>query len=153
MSTALNILCNVSFSLLYLPGYLGVKAYKEYEIEPNLKKPWEREGWPAQKKRTIWNLLLNFGVIAPLYVAFGLFLADVDMKFEGFPSHAEIVKQTAIILVVDDFLYMCLHRIFHEVPFLYRYHKVHHEYDSVFSMLGQYAHPVEEVLGNLVRIH
>lgn len=57
-----------------------------------------------------------------------------------------------ILLLANDFIYMCIHRILHQVPFLYKFHKVHHEYDTVFSALGQYAHPVEEVLGNLVII-
>jgi len=32
-------------SLIYLPGYLGAKLYKQFEISPGLSKPWERENW------------------------------------------------------------------------------------------------------------
>jgi hypothetical protein len=27
-------------SLIYLPGYLGAKLYKQFEISPGLSKPW-----------------------------------------------------------------------------------------------------------------
>lgn len=102
------------------------------------------------KWRTAWNLLLNYGVIVPLYFYFGLAIAGVGMRFHDFPSSGEIVGQMVILVLADDFIYMCIHRIFHEVPFLYKFHKIHHEYETVFSGVGQYAHPLEEIFGNLV---
>jgi hypothetical protein len=42
---ALFFFASIVSPLLYLPGYLGVEAYKKYEIEPTLKKPWEKENW------------------------------------------------------------------------------------------------------------
>lgn len=45
-------------------------------------------------------------------------------------------------MVADDLLYMLVHQLFHEIPALYRYHKIHHEYESVFCLIGQYCHPI-----------
>lgn len=130
------------YSLIYIPGYLGVKAYKKYEIEPNLKKPWERDNWDYMKKRTAWNLFVNL-CINPFYLWLGMyFFGAKRIRYEGFPTQTEVIKSFIVIFMADDFVYMWLHRIFHEIPALYRYHKVHHEYEAVFCSIGQYAHPV-----------
>jgi sterol desaturase/sphingolipid hydroxylase (fatty acid hydroxylase superfamily) len=102
------------------------------------------------KKRTIKFVLINQLIVNPLYMGIGFYMTGTRMKFEGFPTHMEIFKFFAFALVVDDFIFMIFHRLFHEVPLLYRLHKVHHEYESVFSPMGTYAHPVEHVFGNLV---
>lgn len=81
-ATTVNLLAStLIFSLLYIPGYLGVKAYKKYEIEPNLKKPWERDNWDYMKWRTLKISLFNQAVIFPLYVYVGLSLAGAGLQF------------------------------------------------------------------------
>ena len=73
------------------------------------------------------------------------------IRYDGFPTHQEIWKHLLIIYFADDLLYTFVHWAFHVYPSLYKYHKVHHEYDSVFSIMAQYCHPVEQLLGNLVQ--
>lgn len=75
------------YTLIYLPGYLGVEAYKKYEIEPLQKKPWEKDDWKSLRTRTIKTLLLNYCVVIPFYVGTGLILTGVRMRFDGFPTH------------------------------------------------------------------
>jgi len=36
------------------------------------------------------------------------------------------------------------------MPLLYKFHKVHHEYDKVFTVATEYFHPVDLILGNVV---
>jgi sterol desaturase/sphingolipid hydroxylase (fatty acid hydroxylase superfamily) len=102
------------------------------------------------KKRTIKYVLINHLLVNPGYMCLGFYLAGPRMRFEGFPTHGEIIKFFIVALVADDFIFMILHRIFHEVPFLYKFHKVHHEYESVISPMALYAHPVEQIFANLV---
>lgn len=142
--SALTITLNASvlvFSLIYLPGYLGIKAYKKYEIEPNLKKPWEKDNWDYMKWRTLKYVLINHLIVFPLYVYIGLITVGVGFTFDNFPTHWELIKSIALVMMADDFLYMWIHRLLHH-PKLYRFHKMHHEYDSVFSYITQFAHPV-----------
>ena len=35
---------------------------------------------------------------------------------------------------------------------MYKFHKVHHEYDKVFTVATEYFHPVDLVLGNVVLV-
>jgi sterol desaturase/sphingolipid hydroxylase (fatty acid hydroxylase superfamily) len=150
ITIAIFLITMVAYPLMYIPGYLGWDIYKKYEIEPEQKKPWEKENWEYMKKRTFWNVMANELIVNTVYMGLGLYLAGSRMKFEGFPTHYEIVRWFAIALIADDFIYMIVHRLFHDIPFLYKFHKVHHEYESVFCFISQYAHPVEHVLGNWV---
>lgn len=50
-------------------------------------------------------------------------------------------------------LHTLLHWLFHVYPSLYKYHKVHHEYDSVYTIMGQYNHPIEQIFVHLVMIN
>lgn len=140
-------------SLMYLPGYLGVEAYKQYEIQPQLKPNWEREDWQEVKWKTLKNLMLNYWIVYPLFVITGIMAAGVGLRFDDFPSHLQVLKNFAIILLADDIIYMYFHRAFHEVPGLYKYHKIHHEYEKNFSLIGQYCHPLEQLVGNIVTIN
>lgn len=51
-------------------------------------------------------------------------------------------------LVVTDFWFYVLHRLFH-TKILYRYHRVHHDYSYTFGMGAIYAHPVDFLFTNL----
>lgn len=81
VTISLHILGTSIFSLIYIPGYLGVESYRKYENEPTLKKPWEKPNWQEMKWRTFWNLLINYGIIVPAYLYFGLGIAGVSMRF------------------------------------------------------------------------
>lgn len=74
-------------SLIYLPGYLGWKWLKQFEVNPAAKKEWEKEDWPTQKKRTLYYLFLDYVIIIPAYICGGLFLSGPKMRLQGFPSH------------------------------------------------------------------
>lgn len=136
-------------SFLYLPIYSS-DNFKKYDINPTLKKEWQQEGWAALKKKTLIYDIINYFLIIPGYFALGLYLAGTRLRYDGFPSHAEIYKTFLFVIVVDDFLFMLMHRLFHVVPFLYRFHKLHHEYKVVASFAALYSHPIETIFANLV---
>jgi hypothetical protein len=74
-------------TLMYLPGYLGVKWFKQYEVNPAAKKEWEKEDWPTQKNRTLKYLFIDYALVIPGYICAGLFISGPKMRLEGFPSH------------------------------------------------------------------
>jgi hypothetical protein len=78
-TTGMFLACAVVSTLLYLPGYLGWKGYKKYEVPSTLPKPWEKPNWPEMRMSTIKNLCLIYFVLNPLYFTLGAFLGT--MKF------------------------------------------------------------------------
>jgi hypothetical protein len=78
-----------------------------------LKPNWERPNWKEVKWATIKNLIINYWVIYPLFVLLGVMVSGIGLRFDGFPTHLEILKDFPIILYADDILYMFIHRAFH----------------------------------------
>jgi methylsterol monooxygenase len=51
--------------------------------------------------------------------------------------------------VVNEVLFYAAHRLMHEVPWLYRTaHKQHHRHVGTIGFASEFAHPVEQLLGN-----
>ena len=56
-----------------------------------------------------------------------------------------------IIYLTTDILFYIFHRIFH-CKYLYRFHKVHHEFKKPIALSGLYLHPIDYVIGNIIPI-
>lgn len=99
----------------------------------------------------VLNFILNELMIYPMvvYVATSL---GVKQRFSDFPSFWELLGQLLVIYFLEDFFFYWGHRLFHESATLYKFHKVHHEYDKVFTVATEYFHPVDLILGNVVLI-
>lgn len=57
---------------------------------------------------------------------------------------------TLAVLLVLDFNLWLMHYIFHKVPFLWDYHKVHHSAEVMTPITAARMHPAEEVLTSIV---
>jgi sterol desaturase/sphingolipid hydroxylase (fatty acid hydroxylase superfamily) len=70
---------------------------------------------------------------------------------EGYAPHVgfSILATVAIILVMDFALWFA-HFIFHKVPFLWDYHKVHHSAEVMTPITAGRMHPVEEISDSLI---
>lgn len=68
-------------------------------------------------------------------------------KKENLNDHY-FVTNFILWLIVTDFWFYFLHRLFHTKQ-LYRFHKVHHDYSYTFGMGAIYAHPIDFIVTNL----
>lgn len=74
-----------------------------------------------------------------------IYLSNVRMirvRFDEFPDYNELILQVAFAFVLDDFFSFLGHRMSHSSPEWYKIHKVHHEYDSLFTFATEYSHPL-----------
>ena len=97
-------------------------------------------------------LIINKVIIVPSYYVFTTKVFGVSAHFNEFPTPWELFKTIMLIMVLDDFIYMCLHRMCHEVPAFYEYHKIHHSYNDCASFIGEYCHPMEQIFVNIVSL-
>ena len=58
--------------------------------------------------------------------------------------------QLLFIMVIEDTTFYWCHRISHEITWLYKYHKVHHEYTETFSLTTEATHPIDYIIGVLI---
>lgn len=104
-----------------------------------------------------FNSLFKVFLIAP-YLVFGLYLSyKVELwlpQLLGYPSFAlsattTVVLYTLVFIVADDFGTYITHYIFHHVPFMWEFHKVHHS-ATVLNPVTQYRiHPIELIVNNI----
>ena len=57
-----------------------------------------------------------------------------------------LVLQVLEVIVIADFGYYLIHRMFHEVPGLWRFHAVHHSIEDMDWVAGSRVHPIDQIM-------
>ena len=71
----------------------------------------------------------------------------------AFPSGQEFARDFVLSLLMREAMFYYVHRLFHEVPWLYKkIHKRHHRFVAPVALAAQYAHPVEHIFANTLPI-
>jgi sterol desaturase/sphingolipid hydroxylase (fatty acid hydroxylase superfamily) len=81
---------------------------------------------------------------AVLDLVFGPSTADFE------PSVGISILSTLWIILALDFALWLMHYVFHKIPFLWDYHKVHHSAEVLTPITAARVHPLEEVVSSLV---
>lgn len=164
-------LLSLSDNLFYL-RYIGPQVWKlscvisiqlflvwVYKTQPKFiekyryveKWPWEedRKAWNILLKKTLWNYFINQLIISPvMFYAFSFVGKPLRSDIQSWPGIWEIITQVIIFDFINDFLLWATHVLFHWRP-LYWIHKVHHEYNDVVSISGEYFHPIEFLVNSM----
>jgi len=91
----------------------------------------------------IWSILANFVV---LILALSYFAEMIEpYGHQLWPDTWPATAQVFLFILLKDFLRYWYHRALHEVPFFWRFHKVHHSVERLYWLNGIRAHPVEIV--------
>lgn len=86
--------------------------------------------------------LLELGLLA-LLLNFGI---EEGTGLGIWPSHWPLGLQVALALIVGQFGEYWAHRSLHEVPFLWRFHAVHHSPERLYFLNAARFHPVDTTL-------
>jgi sterol desaturase/sphingolipid hydroxylase (fatty acid hydroxylase superfamily) len=92
-------------------------------------------------------------VIFPILLSLDTFVLkswNLRLDAESYPSHFEIITQVIFFMLVEDFFFYWAHRLLHHPKLYPHIHKRHHEYVNSVSICAEYAHPIENVLANMV---
>ena len=95
-------------------------------------------------------LLINSLLAATIVIPLTLFAADLLPNWRSNWRMALALELVVDIVVLDLFMY-CWHRINHEIPLLWRFHKVHHLDATLDSSSAVRFHFVEVLLSALLR--
>lgn len=107
---------------------------------------------PQLIKDCMIHLLINHFVVQPialyfLYSAFNYFGTTIRGPL---PAASIIFRDLAIAALMNDTLFYWGHRMLHH-KLIYKYvHKQHHQFKVTIGIACEYAHPVEDVLSNLI---
>jgi len=151
LHTAIAVIANSVFYFIYVSK---IPFFERYRV---LTTPWpwesDPEKWKLVLKKTSKTLFINHVIIIPL-LSLNEIWQGVKLRFdlESYPGYQEMIFQTVFFMICEDFTFYWCHRLLHH-PKLYPYiHKKHHEYGITISIAAEYAHPIEFIFGNIVRI-
>lgn len=137
----------VLVGLLALILGLLERWFPEQPAQPNV---FRRAG--ARTDFAYWCLghaLGKVSGIAMLIVAFGILLLKIP-RFESLLAWQPVPLQAFEAFLIGDFVGYWNHRALHEIPWLWRFHSVHHSSTQVDWLAGGRVHPVETFLTKIV---
>lgn len=106
-----------------------------------------RKGWKTDVIHFgVSHLLVQVTVLLTMLPATVFFHWAVSDRFQAFVRGQNIVLQFVAAMVVADLFAYIAHRLFHAVPFLWRFHEIHHSAEEMDWLAGSRLHLVDIVL-------
>jgi sterol desaturase/sphingolipid hydroxylase (fatty acid hydroxylase superfamily) len=143
---ALGYLVSAGYLAFFYLVYKRTICLEKYRISP-AAWPWQdQETWPAYARRTAAVVILNDFVLGPLVLFLGRDLPEYRVDGESFPGLAEMAPHMLCLLLVENVVFYCLHRLMHAGWAYPLVHKLHHEHSVTWVLTAHYSHPVEMLL-------
>ncbi len=144
---------NRLFQYFLLPFYLLSLALQY--VLPKVRRPLE-------KNELLTDLLSNGGVLllnslqaaivawAFQHVSSNILVSAGWISPRWTLSSLPFALQVLAGMLVFDFLFYCMHRLCHELPWLWRFHAVHHSAHRVTFLNAYRAHPFDAAVRRLI---
>ena len=103
-----------------------------------------RRGWQVDLAHYVVNHIFNGGIVFLLF--FPAQWLEARLPMEGFQSvvaDLPLLVQVLLIMLVTDLAQYWVHRAFHQVPFLWRFHRIHHSVEAMDWLAGSRLHIVD----------
>ena len=95
-----------------------------------------------------WGVIANFLVKVLLFAQILAWLEPFGHSL--WPSQLPVVLQVFLFLLLKDFFRYWYHRWMHEIPFMWRWHAVHHSVERLYWLNGIRSHPLEILVQTLI---
>lgn len=147
--TYLSYVIMLSTQLLFIVPFTivdNLKFFASYKIQKNRFPSLELQ-WKAAKLYFCNSVLIWMTFIGSTkLIGWNLFTAMGMRGDLQLPTIGEIIIQLIAFFVIDDLFFYASHRLFHEIPFLYKnVHKIHHKFRTPFVLAALAIHPVEQL--------
>jgi sterol desaturase/sphingolipid hydroxylase (fatty acid hydroxylase superfamily) len=126
----------IVFSVLFIPLE---QLFPKRPEQPILRQSWRTD----LTYFFISSVLVQLTTILTLKPAMILFSWAVNAQIQSWVASLPYVLQFIGILVVADMTQYWVHRLFHTVPVLWRFHAVHHSAESMDWLAGSRIHFVD----------
>jgi lathosterol oxidase len=129
--------------MLYSAVYVSLERL--FALRP--EQPIFRKGWRTDLTYFFFNtLLIQLTSLLTLQPAMVFFDWARHPGLGSFVSGLPLVVQVVGVLLVADFTQYWVHRAFHVVPFLWRFHAIHHSAEAMDWLAGSRLHIVDAVV-------
>ncbi|EWC47406.1 hypothetical protein DRE_00374 [Drechslerella stenobrocha 248] len=127
------------------------KFSESHKIQPAPKQPTRSELfhclWLVLKNQILTTALHAGMIYISTLVGKPAFRIDASI-----PQLHEVVRDFLISLALREALFYYSHRILHHPRLYPRIHKVHHRFTAPVALAAQYAHPIEQIVANILPI-
>lgn len=115
------------------------KLFPLYKGQTVFRKEWQTDMAHFVMNHFIVGLIL-LTVNFLIHKVFGWMVRD---GFQGMIQNIHFLPQLLLCILVADFMQYWTHRAYHEVPFLWRFHAVHHSAKTMDWLAGSRQHVLE----------
>jgi sterol desaturase/sphingolipid hydroxylase (fatty acid hydroxylase superfamily) len=146
------VLANRSILPMVAVGFLIFTPLER--LRPGRRQPLVAQGCVGEPRHATVTTSLTTALLAGAVGVLSL-LPTIDATarwFAGVPAPVAL----AVIVLVGDVGYYWVHRSMHQVPLLWRFHRLHHSTEEMGWLAAARAHPVDQLLlhlGWLVPLH
>ncbi len=154
--------------VLYLASALLLAYYVFVKTKPQksfLRYIFNKQVWLGRSAWIDYKLFLFNGVVklfllSPyVYLGFHLsfyvsewFISHYDYMQNPLKPTTAVVLYTFVLTIITDFFVFVVHYSMHKIPFLWRFHKIHHSATSMNPITQYRIHPIELIINNIVGI-
>lgn len=145
-----NIYFGFDFFILNLILFAFVFIFIEKTMGHDKEQLIFRDEWQTDLAYFTFNHILIgiFLVIVNTFVA--QFEFAMYQPLQEFVSSLHFIVQFLLVMLVADLVQYWSHRAYHEIPFLWRFHAVHHSSEEMDWIAGSRVHVVELLLTRML---
>ncbi len=115
------------------------KLFPLYKGQSLFRKEWQTD----LKHFAVNHFIVGLALLVVNFLLHHLFGWLVRSDFQQFVQHTHFVPQLLLCILVADLAQYWVHRAYHEVPFLWRFHSVHHSVKTMDWLAGSRQHMFE----------
>lgn len=132
---------------------------EQYKVYPDRPWPWKEnpEAWKKLFRKAVKTTFINVIIMTFACHFFSIYVLHggkmyLNMDPDNMPSFSKVFKQLIILVIMEDFCFHMMHRLFHTkwkyLPLYQLFHKKHHEFIQTVSIAFVYVHPIEYIFCN-----
>jgi len=106
-----------------------------------------RRHWPNDVANFLINgIIIPLGLLLSITAMMALFRLTVPHAVSAAVQSQPLWVQVLEVLLVADIGFYLAHRAFHAIPFLWKFHSIHHSIEEMDWLAGYRVHPLDQLL-------
>jgi sterol desaturase/sphingolipid hydroxylase (fatty acid hydroxylase superfamily) len=112
-----------------------------------------RRGWLNDVFYLIFNgFVVRIGLTALVGAVMYAYREVVPVESTAWVGALPIWVQVIAVIVIADIGYYTAHRLSHAIPFLWKFHAVHHSIEEMDWLASHRVHPVDQILSTAISL-
>ena len=131
--------------VIFITFLVFVPLERLFALHPEQKA--FRRDWANDLIFLLFNgLLIKLGLLAIIAVSIFAATQIVPASFQAAIGGLPYWVQLPLVIVLSDLGFYWTHRMFHAVPWLWRFHAIHHSIEELDWLAAARVHPVDQIL-------